>query len=332
MVSTIAGKKVNDATSGFMRPLVVVGSVNADIYVELDRLPKPGETVSAKSGSTLPGGKGANQAACGARLGHPTYFVGQVGRDSYAELAREALTACGVRLEYLGSVAGPTGHAVVMLQPGGQNSIVIVGGANMAWPRLDDGITRLPPGAQQVIRRAGALLLQREVPDALNLEAAKIARAASVPVVLDAGGADAPIGEELLRLVTVLSPNETELARLTGLPTGSPEEILAAAHKLQERGVGQVLVKLGEQGCMLVTREGPPLVQACVRAPHVVDTTGAGDTFTAAYAMAIIQGSTLSQALLFASAAASLCVRAKGAMPSMPTREAVHELLQEAET
>lgn len=148
-------------------PLVVVGSANADIYVEIERLPKEGETVSAKNGQTLAGGKGANQAVCGGKLAHPTYFVGQVGKDAHGKLITEALEGGGVILDHLTAVAdAPTGHAVVMLQSDGQNSIIIVGGANMAcWPQSLD---------LEVVEKAGIVLLQREIPDSVNLQVAKV--------------------------------------------------------------------------------------------------------------------------------------------------------------
>lgn len=151
-------------------PLVVVGSANADIYVEIERLPTEGETISAKSGQTLAGGKGANQAACGGKLSYPTYFVGQVGEDAHGKLIIEALRNGGVCLDYVRHVGDvPTGHAVVMLQSDGQNSIIIVGGANMSrWPE------KLSDEDLVVIRNAGILLLQREIPDSVNIQVAKV--------------------------------------------------------------------------------------------------------------------------------------------------------------
>ncbi|MBA0555100.1 hypothetical protein Golob_014160 [Gossypium lobatum] len=152
-------------------PLVVVGSANADIYVEIDRLPTEGETISAKNGQTLAGGKGANQATCGAKLSYPTYFVGQVGDDAHGKLITQALGNGGVRLEYLKSLGGgvPTGHAVVMLQSNGQNSIIIVGGANMSsWP------DKLSDQDLDVVKNAGIVLLQREIPDSVNIQVAKV--------------------------------------------------------------------------------------------------------------------------------------------------------------
>jgi ribokinase len=149
---------------------VVVGSANADIYVEIERLPKDGETISAKTGQTLAGGKGANQAACGGKLAYPTYFVGQVGEDAHGKLVTEALRDGGVHLDHLSTVsAAPTGHAVVMLQSDGQNSIIIVGGANMCcWPET------LSDEDLKVVRSAGIVLLQREIPEVVNIQVAKV--------------------------------------------------------------------------------------------------------------------------------------------------------------
>lgn len=304
--------------------MVVVGSANADIYVEIDRLPREGETIAARTGQTLAGGKGANQACCGGRLAHPTYFVGQVGDDAHGHLIEDALRAGGVRLDRLSRVAGaPTGHAVVMLQPDGQNSIIIVGGANMScWP--DD------PREEdlEVVRRAGVLLLQREIPDRVNIQLAQVANSSGVPVILDAGGVETPVPKELLNFVDFFSPNETELARMTGMPTGTFEQISLAVIKCYEMGVKQVLVKLGAKGSALFVEGEEPIRQPIIPAAKVLDTTGAGDTFTAAFAVAMVEGKPKKECLRFAAAAATLCVQVKGAIPSMPGRSAVMELLQ----
>lgn len=155
------------------KPVVVVGSANADIYVEIDRLPKEGETVSARSGETLAGGKGANQACCGALLcphGRSTFFLGRVGSDAHGQLIEDALSDGGVRLDRLQRVeAAPTGHAVVMLQENGQNSIIIVGGANI-WGWQDEVMVE----DLEVVKDAGIVLLQREIPDRVNLQVAQV--------------------------------------------------------------------------------------------------------------------------------------------------------------
>ena len=300
-------------------PLLVLGSVNADLYVAIDRLPERGETIPGRDTAMRPGGKGANQAAAAARLGIATWFVGQVGADNHAAPLRAALVASGVDTALLGATTGETGQAFILLQRGGENSIIIVPGANHAW-------SEPPAAAIARIGHSGAVLLQREVPEIVNRAAARAAAAAGVPVVLDAGGADAPLPDDLLPLITVLSPNETELARLSGQATSTEAEVLAAARALQARGVGTVLVKLGARGSLLVPATGDPIRQNIFRVP-VVDTTGAGDCFTAAYTVALLEGQTEIQRLRFSAAAAALCVQRLGAMPSMPARADVDALL-----
>ncbi|KAL5730639.1 ribokinase [Ranunculus cassubicifolius] len=304
-------------------PLVVVGSANADIYVEINRLPKQGETISATTGQTLAGGKGANQAACGGKLDYPTYFLGQIGEDAHGKLVSEALGNGGVILDRVSVVENvPTGHAVVMLQEDGQNSIIIVGGANMCcWPET------IREEDLEVLKKAGIVLLQREIPDQVNILVAKAARSAGVPVILDAGGMEGAIPAELLNLVDIFSPNESELARLTGMETETFEQISQAVTKCYDMGVKQVLVKLGSKGSALFVKGEEPIKQPIIAASKVIDTTGAGDTFTAAFAVALVEGKSRKECLKFAAAAASLCVQVKGAIPSMPTRKAVLDLL-----
>ncbi|KAG8077479.1 hypothetical protein GUJ93_ZPchr0007g3259 [Zizania palustris] len=288
-------------------PIVVVGSANADIYVEVDRLPLVGETVAARAGRSLAGGKGANQAACGGRLATgATYLVARVGDDANGRLLEDALAdAGGVRLDRVARAPdAPSGHAVVMLMPDGQNSIIIVGGANMeGW---DAGIG---PEDLDLIRQAGVLLLQREIPDWVNVQVAQAAKDAGVPVILDAGGMDAPVPGELLSLVDIFSPNETELARLTGMHTETFEQISQAAGACHKMGVKEVLVKLGSQGSALFIEGEKPIRQPIIPAAEVVDTTGAGDTFTSAFAVALVEGKPKKECMRFAAAAASLCVQ-----------------------
>ncbi|GAX74133.1 hypothetical protein CEUSTIGMA_g1582.t1 [Chlamydomonas eustigma] len=306
-----------------MSKLVVVGSANADLVFSVDRLPKPGETMAASHLEILPGGKGANQAAAASKLGYETYFVGQVGQDANATMLRESLAACGTDLTHLREVDGPSGTALILLQQSGENSIVIVGGANQSHWVLTDAV-------KDIIRSAGSVLLQREIPEDVNVQVAQIAKAAGVAVLLDAGGVEGPICPDLLACLSCLSPNETELNRMTGLPTDTIEQVHVAADSLMRLGVGSVLVKLGSDGSLLIPGAGQPIIrQHAIKAPIVMDTTGAGDCFTAAYCVALLEGKKGTDALLFASAAASICVRRKGAMPSLPSREEVDDLIKE---
>ena len=304
-----------------VKPLLVLGSINADLYVEIDALPKPGETILGRDGAIRPGGKGANQAAAAAKVGYPTRFAGHLGNDAFAPALRAELRASGADDALLTTVAGPSGQAYILLQRGGENSIIVAPGANHVWANSLDA------ELSAAISQAGALLLQREIPEAINLQAAHLAQAAGVPVVLDAGGSDdGPLPATLLACLAVCSPNETELARLTGMPTADDAQVIAAARHLQAQGVGTVLVKLGARGCLLVRPDGSTLHQG-VFPVRVVDTTGAGDCFTATYTVAMLSGMNEADRLRFACAAAGICVQRKGAMPSMPTRAEIQTLM-----
>lgn len=151
----------------------------------------------------------------------------------------------------------------------------------------------------------------------------QLASSARVPVILDAGGVDKPLAHDLLSNVSVLSPNETELERLTGMPTRSEKQCEAAAEALVHQGVDKVLVKMGAKGSMLVDIYGNIIRQKAAPVLHVIDTTGAGDCFTGAYAVGILEGKSDAKAMEFASTAAALCIQKQGAIPSLPTREEV---------
>lgn len=193
--------------------------------------------------------QGANQAAAAAMLGCETAMIGQVGSDGGADFMLSRLEAHRVRTD--GTVQKldqeATGSALVMLLPAGENSIVLVGGANTAsW-----NITQVQ---QDAILQSQMVLLQREIPDSVNLQVAKMCKTAGVDVILDAGGAEGPLDAELLSCLSLLSPNETELARLTEMQIKSSEDVLTACKKLQEQGARDILVKLGSRGSVLVKR------------------------------------------------------------------------------
>ncbi|KAG8462281.1 hypothetical protein KFE25_012101 [Diacronema lutheri] len=316
------------SATGAARPIVVVGSINADIYLEVPRVPAVGETLIATADPRIfPGGKGANQAAAAARLTGRCQMVGQVGgSDAYGEQMLERARACGVDTSLVARhPTASTGQAYIVLQADGDNSIIVVGGANQLWPEDEP----LGAGTREAIACASCLLLQREIPERVNIAAATLARASGVPVVLDVGGEDSAVSKELLALCTSVSPNETELARMTGLPTDDDARVLAAARALLAGGmISEVVVKLGARGCMRVGADGrEPLWQAAFPVAQVVDTTGAGDCFTAAFAVACAEGRDVGASLRFATAAASLAVQTRGAMTSMPAREMVERLM-----
>ncbi|RMZ52991.1 hypothetical protein APUTEX25_001110 [Auxenochlorella protothecoides] len=295
------------------KPLVVAGSINADLVAKVARLPAPGETMESQGFDVFPGGK--------------------VGTDAYAGMLRSSLSDCGVDTSLVTSADGSSGMALILLQPGGrENSIILVGGANTSdnWKITDEATQarrRVVLAGGLAVQTAGALLLQREIPEVFNVIFAKIAASAGVPVILDAGGVTQPIQVDLLSNVSLVSPNETELARLTNMPTKTMAQVQAAAEALVHSGVNKVLVKLGSKGSMLVDIYGNVLKQKAVPVSDVVDTTGAGDCFTAAFAVAMLEGKNDAEAMSYASAAASVCIGRAGALPSLPTRQEVEAVL-----
>jgi ribokinase len=305
--------------------LVVVGSLNADLVARVERFPQPGETATALDFAVFPGGKGANQAYAAARLGASVRMVGQVGRDAHGDLLVRSLASAGVDVALVARVDdAPTGLALITVDHSGQNHIVVVAGANGSF-----GPDRLR--AAEALFSASALLLQLEVPLATVEAAARAARDAGVPVVLDPAPAQA-IPDRLLELADYVTPNETELLALAGgvaagagLGGERAARAEAAARRLLGRGAHKVVVKMGEAGALLVTAAGaehwPPFPVA------VLDTTAAGDAFNAAFAVALSEGRSERDAGRFACAAGALCATRAGAQPSMPTRSEVVELM-----
>lgn len=284
----------------------VLGSANLDLVVVVEEAPARGETVTGQEFLQVPGGKGANQAVAAARAGAAVAMIGAVGRDPFGAQVRAVLEEAGVDTRALAAVDEPTGTAHVVVEHSGANSIVVVPGANGT-------LTSLTAAHRQQIAGSDLLLLQLELPLGVVLEAAEWARRSGTRVVLT----PAPVAElpdELLVAVDLLVPNEHEAARLTG-----ESDVEGAARVLLGRGVGSVVVTLGEQGCLALDQHG---TATRVSAPSVeaVDTTGAGDTFVGCLAAALVESRPLADALPWATMAASLSVRTSGASSSMPSR------------
>lgn len=315
------------------KSVLVVGSVNADVVVDISRLPARGETLSASrpdTGRVLPGGKGANQAAAAARLlpegAGSARFAGQFGDDAHGAALERALGALGVYTALSGHPEGvPSGQAFVFVYPDGDNSIVIVGGANAAWPETDE----LPEDLRAAIRDAAVVMLQCEVPGHVNERVVRTAASLGVPVMWDTGGDDRPLPTDLLPLIDFLCPNETELARVAGIESvQSVQQAVDAARAMQTRGARNLLVTLGADGSVFVPENGGPVHrQERFQVDKVVDTTGAGDCYRAAFAVGIAQGKSVPESMRLAAAASALCVQVAGAQPSMPSAEQVAALL-----
>jgi len=300
--------------------IIVVGSVNMDLVVRAKRMPKEGESLIGSGFTMVPGGKGANQAVATARLGSTTHFVGRVGNDMFGTRLRDGLSSCGVDTDHLLVDHGPSGVAMIILNESGQNSIVVAPGAN-AQCRPED----LRPIAG-LFETADFLLLQLEISLETTEAALDMAHAAGLRSVLDAGPAQ-KVSMDLLRKADIVSPNETEAFALTGIEVNDVTSARKAAKKLLDCGAATVVMKLGEQGALVMTdglEEHVPAFSA-----DAVDTTAAGDAFTGALAVALADGADLVEAVRFANAAGALAVSCLGAQPSMPTREAVEQFIAE---
>ncbi|MFF4123470.1 ribokinase [Microbispora rosea] len=304
----------------------VFGSANMDLVAYVAQAPKPGETITGREFRTIPGGKGANQAIAAARAGADVAFLGAVGDDAFGPGLRAALAEAGVDTAGLRVVPGPSGVAHIVVQDGGDNSIIVVPGAN--------GTVTGPAGRDaEVIARSGALLLQLELPMDAVVAAARISRAAvpraAVPraavsraeVILTPAPA-APLPAELLEAVDLIVPNEHEAAALTG--RDDPGDALEALLDL----VPEAVVTLGVRGALYGSRDGTRLHEPAVPV-RAVDTTAAGDTFAGALAVARTEGAAPARALRFASAAAALSVQREGASTSMPHRHEIDRLMED---
>jgi ribokinase len=300
--------------------IVVVGSLNADLVVHVPRFPGPGETLAGHGFSRFPGGKGANQACAAARLGGGVAMVGQVGADEHGAWLIANLAAAGVDTSLvLRDPVEPTGVALITIDGAGQNQIVLAPGANGAFTPGRFTSTALVAGQTRVV------LLQLEIPLETVIAAARAGRAAGAVVILDPAPAQ-KLPDQLIGLADYLTPNETELAALTG--GGDVRDaagVRGRAAQLLSRGAARVLVKWGARGAALITPGGEYWWPA--HPVDVVDTTAAGDAFNGAFAVALAEGASADTAGRFANAAAALAVTRAGAQPGMPVRAEVERLL-----
>ena len=295
-----------------------------DLIVCSPRIPQPGETIIGSGFRSVPGGKGANQAVAAARLGAQVSLVGRVGQDAFASSLLENLAADDVDHAFvIQDQEAATGVALIVVDGAGQNSIVVASGANMRLSPSD------VQAAEAVITGADALLLQLESPLETVIRAAELARAYQVQVILNPAPAR-PLPAELLALVDVLIPNESETALLTGMPVGCQAEAEAAAGALRKLGVGTVILTLGERGALLAREKGAHLFPAFDVTP--VDTTAAGDAFVAGFAVALAEGKPLAEAVPWGNAAGALATTKLGAQSSLPTRRALETFLAEGAT
>jgi len=291
--------------------VVVVGSLNMDLVARTQRLPRPGETLAGESFFTVPGGKGANQAVAVARLGASVAMVGNVGDDAYGQQLREALEHEGIDCQAVGVCENvSSGVALIMVDAASQNSIVIIPGGN----------GRLMPESVQrfdaLLQAAEVIICQLEVPMATVAWTLARGRELGKTVILNPAPATGPLPAQWFARIDYLTPNESEAEALTGQPVTDIESARRAGERLLQLGAGKVIVTLGAQGALFVSRAGSQHFPAPVVQP--LDTTAAGDTFIGGFAAGLVRGMEEGEAIAFGQRAAALSVTRAGAQPSIP--------------
>jgi ribokinase len=305
------------------RRIVIVGSSGTDMIIKLERIPRPGETLLGGEFHITGGGKGANQAVSAARAGGKVAFVARLGQDDFGDQAKAAFAKEGINVEHISRDRKvSTGVALIFVDQHGENSIGVAPGAN----------GRLSPAdlkkARKVFAGASVMVVQLEIPlDTVQI-AAVLAAKSGARVILNPAPARA-LPDELLRHVSILTPNETEAELLTGIKVDSDSSAAKAASVLRARGVQTVILTLGARGALVASSDASPQLVPGFKV-KAVDTTGAGDVFNGALAVALAEEQPLLDAVRFANAAAAISVTRLGAQPSAPSRREIQRLLKSA--
>ena len=292
--------------------IIVFGSINIDLVTRVSRLPTAGETLLGHSFTTVPGGKGANQAVGCAKLGAKTEMIGRVGGDVFGQALLDSLQTAGVdTTNVLVDQEATSGVATISVADSAENNIIVVPGAN---GRIDQ--TDLQQLEQQ-LPNAKLLLLQLEIPVPMVVQAAELAQQAGVTVILDPAPA-ANIPDALYQATSIITPNESEAAQLLGYPIDSIATAKQAAEELHGRGVQIAIIKLGANGC--VVADGQTTTHYPSRKVTAVDTVAAGDAFNAGLAAALANNKSLPDAIQQALSAGAYAVTQHGAQSAMPTQ------------
>lgn len=304
-----------------MNKILLVGSANMDLSMNIYKMPMEGETLLDDGGvAYTPGGKGANAAVAFAKLGGECVFCTKLGRDAHGQRLYEYYKQCGINTSYIKvDPDSPTGLAVVIKESNGSNRIIVYPGANRTLN--NDNII------DAFNSRPDALYLGFEIPFSMAVAAAKIARANNVPIFVDAAPASKEYALESLPEVEIFSPNETETFEYTGVMPKGTDSCLKAAYSLfQKVKAKYIVIKLGSRGAFFFDGKHFDLIPA-YRPDEVVDTTAAGDTFTAAMTLEYLRSGNIKEAIKFGAAAAAISVSRKGASASVPSLDEVREFI-----
>jgi ribokinase len=300
------------------REIVVVGSSNTDMILKLDRIPRPGETILGGEFITAAGGKGANQAVAAAKAGGVVTFVARVGEDMFGKQAIAGFIEHGINVDHVQQDKCPSGVALIFVAKDGENSIGVGSGANAKLSAAD------VLNAKDAFTAAAVVVMQLETPLDTVQAAADLTDTSGALFILNPAPAR-PLPDNLLKKVSILTPNETEAELLTGIQVIDDASCSRAADTLLRKGVETVIITLGSRGAFVATPSSKQLVPGFKATP--IDTTAAGDTFNGALAVALAEGRPLVDAVEFANAAGAISVTRLGAQPSAPTREEIEELL-----
>lgn len=304
-----------------MKKILIIGSLNMDMVISMKHMPVVGETVLGGDPTYIPGGKGANQAYAAGNLGGNAAMLGCVGNDSHGRALLDSLKRSGMDCSGLPMMEQyPTGMAVIYVNGEGNNSIVVIAGANRA---CDVDYLK---AHDEMIRESDYVIFQMEIPYEAVYYGIRRAKELGKTVILNPAPAPDKLPDEILEKVDYLTPNETEIAKLTGKPDERMENIKLGAEELLRKGVKNILVTLGNQGAMLLNQEGVQCYPT--RKVDAVDTTAAGDCFNAAFVVGLSEGMTNAEAIQFANTASSIAVTRKGAQSSIPTREEVEKVMK----
>ncbi len=304
------------------KKVVVVGSINMDLVAYAERIPREGETIAGRDFQMHPGGKGANQAVAVARLGWPVAMIGRVGNDAFGTQLKQHLQGAGVDMLGVATSEGSSGVALIVVGESGENCIVVTAGAN-GQLRPSDLDAQL-----DVLRSAGVVLAQLEIPIETVEHLAMICEREGVPLMLDPAPAHL-LSRELPGRVDWFTPNKIEADFFTHDMAGSPENHAAVVLSLRSQGIRGVVLKLGDRGAY-VAPDGHQGGLVSSFAVEVRDTTAAGDCFNGAFAVGRLMGKTAFESAEFAAAAAAISVTRVGAQTSMPTMFEVQEFLARA--